>query len=73
LDSDGNWKSKPALRKMYLELLNGLSADQTVTYCGSGITACHNILSMFYAELGDSRLYPGSWSDWITIPERPIA
>jgi len=73
LDSDGNWKSKPALRKIYLELLNGLPAEKAVTYCGSGVTACHNILSMSYAELGDSRLYSGSWSDWITVPERPIA
>ena len=73
LDSEGNLKSKPELRKIYLELLNGLSADKAVTYCGSGVTACHNILSMYYAELGDSRLYSGSWSDWITVPERPIA
>ena len=72
LDADGNWKSKSELQKMYLELLDGSPVEQAVTYCGSGITACHNILAMCYAELGDSRLYSGSWSDWITNPERPV-
>ena len=73
LDADGNWKSKFELRKMYLELLEGSPAEQAITYCGSGITACHNILAMCYAGLGDTRLYSGSWSDWITNPERPVA
>ena len=72
LDSDGNWKSKSELRRMYEKLLDGSSAEQSVTYCGSGVTACHNILAMFYAGLGNSRLYSGSWSDWITDPERPV-
>ena len=72
LDEDGNWKSKSELRKMYLELLVGSPAEKAVSYCGSGITACHNILAMYHAGLGDSRLYSGSWSDWITNPERPV-
>jgi thiosulfate/3-mercaptopyruvate sulfurtransferase len=58
---------------MYLELLEGSPAEQAITYCGSGITACHNILAMYYAGLGNTRLYSGSWSDWITNPERPVA
>ena len=73
LDSDGNWKSKSELRRIYKKLLAGSSAEEAITYCGSGITACHNILAMYYAELGNSRLYAGSWSDWITDHERPIA
>tara|TARA_B100000809_G_scaffold228277_1_gene241180 strand:- start:320 stop:1159 length:840 start_codon:yes stop_codon:yes gene_type:complete len=73
LDPDGNLKSKSELRKMYLELLDGSPAEKAISYCGSGITACHNILAMYYAGLGNSRLYSGSWSDWITNPERLVA
>ena len=73
LDPDGNLKSKSELRKMYLELLDGSPAEKASSYCGSGITACHNILAMYYAGLGNSRLYSGSWSDWITNPERLVA
>ena len=73
LDEDGNWKSKSVLRLMYEKLLSGSPAEQAVSYCGSGITACHNILAMYHAGLGDSRLYCGSWSDWIADPKRPIA
>ena len=72
-DPDGNLKSKSELRKMYLELLDGSPAEKAISYCGSGITACHNILAMYYAGLGNSRLYSGSWSDWITNPERLVA
>ena len=73
LDEDGNWKSKSVLRLMYEKLLSGSPAEQSVSYCGSGITACHNILAMYHAGLGDSRLYCGSWSDWIADPKRPVA
>jgi len=73
LDEDGNWKSKSVLRLMYEKLLSGSPAEQAVSYCGSGITACHNILAMYLGGLGDSRLYCGSWSDWISDPKRPVA
>ena len=73
LDEDGNWKSKSVLRLMYEKLLSGSPAEQAVSYCGSGITACHNILAMYHAGLGDSRLYCGSWSDWIADHKRPVA
>jgi len=72
LDENGNWKSRSELRQKFENLLDGSPAEQTVSYCGSGITACHNILAMNHAGLGDSRLYPGSWSEWITNPDRPI-
>ena len=73
LDKDGNWKSKSELRQMYLELLKGFPVEQTISYCGSGITACHNILAIYHAGLGFSRLYPGSWSDWINNSKRPVS
>ena len=72
LDENGNWKSRSDLRQKFEKLLDGSPAEEVVSYCGSGITACHNILAMYHAGLGDSRLYPGSWSEWVTNPERPV-
>jgi len=72
LNENGNWKSKSELRHKFENLLNGSLAEEAVSYCGSGITACHNLLAIYHAGLGNSRLYPGSWSEWITNPDRPI-
>ena len=72
LDVEGNWKSKSELRKMYIEILDGNPAEDAVIYCGSGITACHNILAIYHAGLGIARMYPGSWSEWIIDPQRPL-
>jgi len=54
-------------------LLAGKSADHAIVYCGSGVTACQNILSMEHSGFTGARLYPGSWSGWICDPDRPIA
>ena len=72
LDENGNWKSRSELCQKFKNLLDGSPAEEAVSYCGSGITACHNILAMCHAGLGESRLYPGSWSEWITNPDRPV-
>jgi thiosulfate/3-mercaptopyruvate sulfurtransferase len=52
--------------------LGGFATDSVVHSCGSGITACHNLFAMERAGLGPTRLYPGSWSEWIRDPARPL-
>jgi thiosulfate/3-mercaptopyruvate sulfurtransferase len=73
LTPDGKFLSPQALRERYTRLLNGLPPQNAVVYCGSGVTSCHVLLAMEAAGLGGSRLYPGSWSEWIRDPARPIA
>lgn len=73
LDVDGTFLPPETLRENYQALLNGRPAWQVIHMCGSGVTTCHNILAMEIAGLPGSRLYPGSWSEWITDPGRPVA
>jgi thiosulfate/3-mercaptopyruvate sulfurtransferase len=71
LRSDGCFKPAAQLRDEFSAL--GAAAGEVVQQCGSGITACHNLLAMVHAGLGDSLLYPGSWSEWCSDPARPVA
>jgi thiosulfate/3-mercaptopyruvate sulfurtransferase len=73
LDLDGTYLPAGELREQYETLLAGVSPENVVHTCGSGVTACHNVLAMEIAGLSGSRLYPGSWSEWITDPTRPVA
>ena len=54
------------------ELVKRDAAD-VISYCGSGVTACHNLLAMEVAGLPGAALYPGSWSEWCADPARPVA
>lgn len=60
----GHWKNKSSLEERFLGL-SGSEVNPPVFYCGSGITACHNILAYKIATGKDAKLYPGSWSEWI--------
>jgi len=71
LQADGRFKPAAQLRAEFDAL--GLPADTVVHQCGSGVTACHNLLAMTHAGLDGSRLYPGSWSEWSSDPSRPVA
>jgi thiosulfate/3-mercaptopyruvate sulfurtransferase len=73
LQSDGRFRPKAGLRKRFNKLAGEIPAENCVFYCGSGVTAAQNILAMAHAGLGEAKLYPGSWSEWITDPSRPIS
>jgi len=72
LDADGSFLSRQQLRERFRTLPPAVE-DSVVSYCGSGVTACHNILAAVEAGLPEPRLYPGSWSEWITDPDRPVS
>jgi thiosulfate/3-mercaptopyruvate sulfurtransferase len=73
LDEQGGFRAAADLRQQYLAVLAGTEPDQTIMYCGSGVTACHNLLAMEIAGLPGARLYAGSWSEWCSDPARPVA
>lgn len=73
LRPDGTFKPGPVLRAEFQALLGTRPVDTIVQQCGSGVTACHNILAMEHAGLGTSLLYPGSWSEWSSDESRPVA
>lgn len=73
LQADGRFKSAAELAREYAAMLGGRNADDIVHMCGSGVTACHNLLAMEHAGLTGSRLFAPSWSGWIEDPVHPIA
>jgi thiosulfate/3-mercaptopyruvate sulfurtransferase len=72
LDPSGCFKDPASLKQEFETLLNRRSPASVVHSCGSGVTACHNRFAMELAGLGGTRVYPGSWSEWIRDPARPI-
>ncbi|PPE71640.1 sulfurtransferase [Caldimonas thermodepolymerans] len=73
LGPDGRFKPAAQLRQEFESLLGGQPPAEVVHQCGSGVTACHNLLAMEAAGLTGSSLYPGSWSEWCADPARPVA
>lgn len=73
LDSDGRFLPAEQLKQRFAEQLKGRSPDELVAYCGSGVTACHNVFALSLAGYPLGKLYAGSWSEWINDPARGIA
>lgn len=73
LESDGRFRAPEALRKVFRDELGDRDPEAMVQSCGSGVTACHNLLAMELAGLPGASLYAGSYSAWSSDPSRPIA
>lgn len=72
LTADGTFKDAAMLRRDFLQVLEDRPPWEVVHYCGSGVSACHNLLAMEVAGLTGGKLYAGSWSEWSSDPKRPI-
>ncbi|HWG29620.1 MAG TPA: sulfurtransferase [Steroidobacteraceae bacterium] len=73
VDTAGRFLDRGTLRERFAKTLEGVASDAAICMCGSGVTACHNLLALEVAGLKGARLYAGSWSEWIRDPKRPIA
>jgi len=73
LSTDGTFKSPDLLRSEFGKILSDRNPSDVISYCGSGVAACHNALAMEIAGLSGSRVYIGSWSEWSADPTRPIS
>ena len=73
LDSQGRFLAPAQLRRSWEQTLRGVPPGEAIAMCGSGVTACHNLLALEAAGLSGARLYAGSWSEWITDPAHPVA
>jgi thiosulfate/3-mercaptopyruvate sulfurtransferase len=72
LDERSTFRPADAVRKRLHDSIGDVRPDHVVVYCGSGVTACHNLLALEHAGLHGAKLYPGSWSEWSSDPSRPI-
>ena len=72
LGADGRFLPSDVLRQRFATILGSLAPSSVVAMCGSGVTACHNLLALEHAGFSGARLYAGSWSEWIRDPRRPI-
>jgi len=72
LGGDGKFLARAELRRRWATLLGSLPPSALISSCGSGVTACQNLLALEHAGLGGARLYAGSWSEWIRDPSRPV-
>lgn len=73
VDASGRLLRKQELRERFRRLLAGVPPERTIFYCGSGVTAAQAVLAFVHSGLGEPRLYPGSWSEWIASGDRPVA
>ena len=73
LTADKTFKSPEQLKAQWAPILKGHDSKDVVVYCGSGVTACHNLLALEHAGIHGVKVFPGSWSEWSADPSRPIA
>ncbi len=73
LNENGRFLAPVELKEKFNNLLVGVLPADAVFYCGSGVTACHNLLAIVHAGLAEPRLYGGSWSEWSSDPKRLVA
>jgi thiosulfate/3-mercaptopyruvate sulfurtransferase len=72
VSDDGTFRSADEIRNLVRASIGDVSPDRVICYCGSGVTACQNLLAFEHAGLSGARLFPGSWSEWSSDPSRPI-
>ena len=72
LDRTAKFKDKEELIHNFNKIAHDLKGKEIISMCGSGITACHNILALEIAGIKNAKLYVGSWSEWITDPNRTV-
>ncbi|MVP02554.1 sulfurtransferase [Paenibacillus lutrae] len=70
LDAEGSWRSPEEQRERFSGLED---AEELIVYCGSGVTACPNVIALSEAGFRNVKMYAGSWSDWVSYPENPVA
>jgi len=72
LDAEGCFKPAAQLREDFRRVLGSAAPATVIHQCGSGVTACHNLLALEHAGLPGARIFPGSWSEWCADPSRPV-
>jgi thiosulfate/3-mercaptopyruvate sulfurtransferase len=72
LDEHGIFRTPEDLRTRLAPFTKGIKPGKVVFYCGSGVQACHNLLALEHAGISGARLYPGSWSEWVSDKSRPV-
>ena len=73
LAADKTFKEPEDLRTQWAAVIKGRDPKDVVVYCGSGVTACHNLLALEHAGIQGVKIFPGSWSEWSADPARPVA
>jgi len=73
VSAGGTFLPPDQLRAALRQTLGAHAPERAIMYCGSGVTACHNLLALEHAGLPGAKLYPGSWSEWCADPDRPVA
>jgi thiosulfate/3-mercaptopyruvate sulfurtransferase len=72
LDERGTFRTPEEIRRTLKETAGEFAPERAISYCGSGVTACHNLLALEHAGLRGAKLYAGSWSEWSSDPSRPV-